>query len=217
MKRDGKNESAWQDIDLPAKAISKMTSDTYDVLIVGAGITGVSSALALQKQGMKCLLLDSSGIGFGTTGGTTAHLNTVLDTPYTEIEKLHGKEKTQRVIQSVHQAMNNIQANIKEYAIDCDYHSCTGYMYAKDDKQADELIKIQAALETYGIPCMGESEIPLPVFSKYAIEFNQQARFHPLKYIAGLLSAYLDLGGEISLNVRVLGASEGEDMIEVET
>ena len=88
MKRDGANISLWQKnmpdnfLRIPAPAAQE-----YDVLIVGGGITGISTGLLLQKAGKKCIIAEAKSIGFGTTGGTTAHLNTFMDSPYNQIEK----------------------------------------------------------------------------------------------------------------------------------
>ncbi|RRA96529.1 FAD-dependent oxidoreductase [Paenimyroides viscosum] len=74
MNRDGARKSVWQD---QIRSFSVITPQlaTFDVVIVGGGITGVSTALALQKAGKKCLLVEAANIAFGTSGGTTAHLN----------------------------------------------------------------------------------------------------------------------------------------------
>ena len=58
---------------------------------MGGGITGITTALLLQKAGKKCMIAEAKTIGFGTSGGTTAHLNTFMDSPYNEIEKILGK------------------------------------------------------------------------------------------------------------------------------
>ena len=94
IKRDGSCTSLWQDsVDTYASTNTAERNYLYDIIIVGGGITGISTALLLQRSGKKCLLLEAANLGFGTTGGTTAHLNTLLDTPYTTISKNFGKEK----------------------------------------------------------------------------------------------------------------------------
>ncbi len=95
MKRDGYCTSLWQDgipefsgrIYLPAET---------DVVIVGGGITGITNALQLQKAGKNCVVIEAQEIGFGTTGGTTAHLNTMMDTPYYQIKNDFGEKNRLR-------------------------------------------------------------------------------------------------------------------------
>src|ERR1700744_4919141 len=98
MKRDGTLSSIWQDTTSDYVPANNWQKDkVYDVLIVGGGITGLTSALLLQDEGKKCLLVEAHNIGFGTTGGTTAHLNTMLDTTYPEIESGFGSEAAKLV------------------------------------------------------------------------------------------------------------------------
>ena len=98
MQRDGALTSIWQ-YKMP-EYISKpytIADEVFDVLIVGGGITGITTALQLQKAGKKCILAEAHTIGFGTSGGTTAHLNTFMDNSYANIEKDFGEENAQLV------------------------------------------------------------------------------------------------------------------------
>ncbi len=96
MLRDGALTSLWQH-NMP-EYVSKTNTpanEVFDVLIVGGGITGITTALQLQKAGKKCILAEAHTIGFGTSGGTTAHLNTFMDNSYYNIEKDFGKDNAQ--------------------------------------------------------------------------------------------------------------------------
>ncbi len=90
MNRDSKTISVWQEA-MPILKVKEAptANSSYDVIIVGAGITGISLGVSLQEAGKRCLILEARNIGFGTTSGTTAHLNTVLDNPYTDIIRCH--------------------------------------------------------------------------------------------------------------------------------
>ena len=119
MKRDGALESLWQDgIESYQTKNTISTSQVYDVIIAGGGITGISVALQLQKAGKNCIVFEAYNLCFGTTGGTTAHLNTLLDNPYTTIIKNFGKENAQLVAQSAKDAIELVKSNIREYNID---------------------------------------------------------------------------------------------------
>ena len=88
IQRDGCNTSLWQDSVEGYRQVNKAdNSSLYDVVIAGAGITGITTALLMQNAGLKCLVLEANSLCFGTTGGTTAHINTLLDVPYSTIEK----------------------------------------------------------------------------------------------------------------------------------
>ncbi|MBO9573478.1 MAG: FAD-binding oxidoreductase, partial [Chitinophagaceae bacterium] len=78
IKRDGSLQSLWQGtVDAyPSKPLHSNNTH-YDVIVAGGGITGISTAFLLQQSGKNCLVVEADNLCFGTTGGTTAHLNTV--------------------------------------------------------------------------------------------------------------------------------------------
>src|SRR5215213_10296645 len=146
MKRDGFKTSLWQD-KVPdyvpkTKALNKKD---FDVLIVGGGITGVTTALQLQKSGLQCIVAEAHNLCFGTTGGTTAHLNTFLDTDYATIQQKFSEDAAQLIAKATNQALDLYHANVEEYNIDCGYEQKDGYLYSQDEKQTEELNKIYEA------------------------------------------------------------------------
>src|SRR5258705_1756062 len=122
VQRDGSRISLWQS-EIP---VYKTQNDPdiqaiYDVAIIGGGITGVSTAFHLQTAGKKCIIIEANNLCFGTTGGTTAHLNTLLDTPYTRIIKNFGKENAKMVAKATAEAIDFIKTNIGQNKIDCEF------------------------------------------------------------------------------------------------
>lgn len=216
MQRDGTNKSIWQEITVPERG-ARFDRAHVEVVIVGGGITGVTAALRLRESGKTCLIAEANTIGFGTTGGTSAHINTVLDTPYTDIIKQHGIEVVKTVVESTRKAISIIEENINRYKIDCDFTHCSGFMYAENDDEEKELRAIKGALEQVGIPCSEVSEVPIPAPFVYAIKFEEQARFHPTKYLTGLVSAYTALGGQISEKTIVQQVQEADDKLLIKT
>ena len=117
MKRDGATTSIWQSFQGKYNTSDLNGTTPYDVIIVGAGITGVTTALLLQKAGKSCLLAEAVSPGFGTTGGTTAHLNTFYDTPYTQMIKNFGEDSARLVAEGAKSAIELIRSNINIYHI----------------------------------------------------------------------------------------------------
>lgn len=196
--RDGNHKSPWQ------QGLSRnyLWNDEYagkpfDVLIVGGGITGITTALMLQGQGRNCILVDAHNIGFGTTGGTSAHINTFADTSYAEAESAFGQEGAQLFAQAINEGFSIIQANVNTLGIDCDYEIKEGYLYAENEQQMKELQQIYEASVKYNIAVNFTKDIPVPVAFKEALIFPGQAQFHPTKYIQALADAYVAKGGII--------------------
>lgn len=219
MNRDGATQSIWQDkIKNFDESDPKILAMTYDVAIVGGGITGVSTALELQKAGYNCIILEAQNLGFGTTSGTTAHLNTLLDLTYDEIETKFGKENAKLVLQSTLDAINLIRTNQEKYNIDCDFKDMKGIQFATNEEQ-DKMLdaNYEASIKT-GCRVSYVNEIPLDNPFTKALAFENQAQFHPTKYLLGIAEVFEKNGGTIMQQCRVTDVDKNEnDLLEIET
>uniref|UniRef100_UPI0033404CA6 FAD-dependent oxidoreductase n=1 Tax=Parapedobacter lycopersici TaxID=1864939 RepID=UPI0033404CA6 len=196
--RDGHTVSPWQHVVSSVSGAARVTAgDVFDVIIVGAGITGLTTALLLQKAGKRCLVLEAGKVGFGTTGGTTAHLNTFFDATYPEIESSFGVHAAKLVADSGKDAMALIAALVNEYSIACDLEYKDGYLFSENEKETGQLRKILEASRKAGIVVEAADSNDVPVPFEMAIRFGHQGQFHPLKYINGLAAAFQRLGGAI--------------------
>ena len=217
IKRDGSNLSLWQNTVEEYQSVNTMDpSLLYDVIIVGGGITGITTALLLQQSGMKCLVIEAHSLCFGTTGGTTAHINTLLDVPYSKMEKNFSKEKAKMVADSLKEAINLIKDNIKKYNIDCGFKTTTATLFAQDDKQKDELEEISRATTDAGVENKYIDQISVPIKFLNAIQVPGQAKFIPVRYVYKLAEEFEKAGGAIMQQCRVLHADENE-IVTVET
>src|SRR3954453_5703431 len=162
MERDGMCTSLWQyDVPQYQSAHTTIPNTFFDIVIVGGGITGVSAAHILQKAGKKCLLLEAHSLGYGTTSGTTAHINTVMDSPYNQIEKNFGEKNAQLVAEVARKAIDYIKQNITEYNIDCGFEVLPVYLFSQDEKQTRELEDITEASIKAGVSIEYVHDIPV--------------------------------------------------------
>jgi glycine/D-amino acid oxidase-like deaminating enzyme len=121
MKRDSHTVSPWQQ---PVSETRNKTqplpdSEIFDTLIIGGGITGVTTALLLQLAGQRCCLIEKKNLGFGTTGGTTAHLNTFFDATYPEIERDFDSKIAKTIARAGKETIRMIADFIERYHLDC--------------------------------------------------------------------------------------------------
>lgn len=200
MPRDGRLESPWQN-GLYSNAVNKLANNPvviYDCLVIGGGITGLTAALMLQQSGKNTMIAEANNIGFGTTGGTSAHINTFADTTYTEAESAFGEKCARQFADAVNAGFSIIKDNIETYAIDCDYETKAGFVYAETDDEVKQLQKLYDGTAKVWVPIEFADELPVPIPYKKAVKLEGQAQFHPLKYLQALEREYLKAGGVIS-------------------
>lgn len=206
MKRDSSTTSIWQQTNqtkTPGANNNPETTTVYDVIIIGAGITGLTTGLFLTEAGKKCLILEAKSLGYGTTSGTTAHLNTVLDTPYTTIIHKFCLEDAVLTAKGAKEAIQLIHQNSKTYGIDCDFKDRDGYLYAENEEEADNLDRIYDSLKQVNIDVCYADSTPVPIAFTKALRFSGQAQFHPVKYLVGLAEVFREKGGIIMENTPV--------------
>ncbi len=203
MERDGSLKSLWQEEDRSSNNAQSGTITHYDVIIAGAGITGCTTALELARAGRKCLLMEAHDIGFGTTGGTTAHLNTILDHTFPEIISNFGKEAAQLVARGLRSALQLVAENVRQYGIDCGHAWKEGYLCSSDRKQTDELEDIYRASSEVGVDVEWSDRAPIDRKFEKVMQIKAQAQMHPTRYIRALVQEFQKLGGQFVPNCRV--------------
>lgn len=196
---------------------SKMLNPSFDVLVVGGGITGVTTALRLQEAGKTCILVEAHHLGFGTTGGTTAHINTMLDTPYHTIEHDFGKEGAMLAAEAARLGRDHVARNVAAYQIACDFEYKDGILFAQTEQEESDLQQIYDASQRAGVDVEHADTIPVPLDFRRAINYRLQAQLHPLNYLYGLARAFTEAGGIILQQTRVLDNTWQQDSHEIET
>jgi glycine/D-amino acid oxidase-like deaminating enzyme/nitrite reductase/ring-hydroxylating ferredoxin subunit len=217
MKRDGAKTSLWQD-KMP-DYISKTQAigdKIFDVMIVGGGVTGITTALELQKAGKSCIVTEAHSLCFGTSGGTTAHLNTFFDTTYDQVQSDFGEDNAQLLANAASKALELYRSNVETYAIDCGYEQKDGYVYSQDEKQTEELQKMFESSKKAGVDVAYTDRIPVPIEFAKAIVYREQANVHASRYVFALAKAFEDAGGVIVQNCRVEDF-KGDHTLEVQT
>jgi glycine/D-amino acid oxidase-like deaminating enzyme/nitrite reductase/ring-hydroxylating ferredoxin subunit len=211
MKLDsGFTKSPWVDsVELPRT--QALTTDLkVDVCIVGAGISGLSTAYSLTRTGMSVAVIDDGPLCGGETGRTTAHLSNEIDDSYQEIESLHGRHGARLAAESHTHAINWIEHAVQDENIDCDFSRLAGYLFNLPDGDPSYIDREFEAARRAGLYPERLLQAPLPFPTGACLRFPEQGQFHILKYLGGIIAAIKRDGGSLFSYTKALEISDGE-------
>jgi glycine/D-amino acid oxidase-like deaminating enzyme/nitrite reductase/ring-hydroxylating ferredoxin subunit len=170
-----------------------------DVLVVGAGITGITTAYFLKKAGLKVALIEREHAALMDTGHTTAHLTYVTDNRLTELIKNFGNDHAQATWDAGADAIDQIEALVTKEGIDCEFSRVPGYLHAPIDgdweSEAEKLKEEATRARELGFDA--EYLEKVPHFGLPGIRFANQAKFHPRKYLGRLREIFATDGSHV--------------------
>jgi glycine/D-amino acid oxidase-like deaminating enzyme/nitrite reductase/ring-hydroxylating ferredoxin subunit len=181
-----------------------------DVVIVGGGIAGVTTALRLQRAGVRVVLLEAVAIGSGVTGNTSAKVSALQGTTLSAIASRHGSEVAGVYAAATAAAVADVATLAAEEQINCDLDRRPAVTYAASAGDLRALADEFDAMTEAGLPIQWREDDagqPYRVFG--AIWLHDQIGFQPVDYVRGLATAFVRAGGAIHESSRVLSVKAG--------
>lgn len=198
-------ESLWRTYKEVPSFPALQANESTEVGVVGGGIAGVVTAYLLAKAGKKVTLIDAGKLIDGVTGYTTAKITAQHGLYYFPLIKLMGEEKARLYYEANMGGLKFIEDLAAELNIDCDLTHHDAFLYANTSHGSALLEKEAEAYEALGIDgglAKTEAEVDLPFRVEQALVMRKQAQFHPVKFLAKLVSEIERLGGKIYENTR---------------
>lgn len=210
--------SLWMEVVVAPNARPVAQNERCDVVVIGAGIAGISTAYELSQRQLSVIVIDRGRIAGGMTARTTAHLAPLCDDLMSEFKKLRGKEAAKIFYESQAASVDRIEAIQKGDGIECDFRRLDGYLFQGNGMPADVIDKELEAVRAVSAPVHRLVGVPLQgCEDRQVLRYPRQGTFHPLKYLAGLVKACEGRGVRFFSETAVEEIEEKDGAVTVKT
>ncbi len=186
-----------------------------DICVIGAGFTGLSTAIHLAEKGFKVVVLEGSLVGFGASGRNGGQIVNSYSRDIDFIEKHYGQDVGNEMGKMAFQGGRILRRLVKDYNIKCDLKE-GGIFAACNEKQLDGMKDRKTLWEKHGhseLDLLDENAIRQRVGTERYVGGlldNSGGHFHPLNLVLGEAAALESLGGTIFEDSEVIKVEEGE-------
>jgi glycine/D-amino acid oxidase-like deaminating enzyme/nitrite reductase/ring-hydroxylating ferredoxin subunit len=211
-------ESVWIDTGPRPPELARLDgSARADVVVIGGGIVGLTTALLLQEAGRKVVLVEAGRLAGGVSGYTTAKVSSQHGLVYARLTSKHGPEAARTYGQANEAALAWIAQLVERDGIDCDFRRQPSYAYVtSEDKRQQAEDEARAAIAA-GLPASLTDSTPLPYPVAAAVRFDDQAEFHPRKYLLALAERLTGGGSELYERSHAVEVDADGDGVTVKT
>ncbi|WP_436927994.1 FAD-dependent oxidoreductase [Halosimplex amylolyticum] len=185
----GRHGSIWMDTSERTDYDALDGDLRVDTAVVGGGIAGVTTAYELVEAGQSVAVLERDRILDGTTGRTTAKVTSLHGLVYDHLIDHFGEERAQQYADANQAAIEHVADTVDALGVDCEFGRAPAYTYVEPGgKRRDVRAEVDAA-RRLGLPVSFVEETDLPYDVGGAVRFDDQAYFHPRKYLLALAEA----------------------------
>jgi glycine/D-amino acid oxidase-like deaminating enzyme/nitrite reductase/ring-hydroxylating ferredoxin subunit len=180
-----------------------------DVVVVGAGVSGLTAAVLLARDGRRVMVLEHDCAGSGETGNTTSHLTEAVDGRYQSLIRDFGEEGAKLVARSSRDAITQIESIARRHPA-AEFTRLAGFLYTERQSDVEWLANELDAARRAGCPVAWVDDVPLPFRTYGGVRWDNQAQVHATAYLSALIDEATSRGVRLYERTRVLGVHDGE-------
>jgi len=183
---------------------------SFDVAVLGAGITGVTTALLLKREGLKVALIEAGHVAHGASGYSTAKVTSQHSLTYSNLRSHFGDDGAAAYGAANQAGLALIVRLSEELGIDCDLRRKPAFTYTESVEERDTVRREAEDALASGLPASYTEDLDLPWPVAGAVRFDDQAEFHPVKYLVALAQEVDGDGSAVFEGTRAVGVKDGE-------
>lgn len=177
------NKSIWEEFN--GESFEKLDKDiNVDVLIIGGGITGISTLYHLKDSNLKLALVEQNKIGRSLTGKSTGKLSFLQNDLIDKIRKKYDDKVASLYLSSQIDAINKIVETVKKEKIDCDLKKVSSFLYTNKKDEISKLKNLEIFLKHNNIKINHEKNGLIK--SRYEFNVIDTYIIHPVKFVYNL-------------------------------
>ena len=158
--------------------------EKISVAVIGGGMAGMLTAYQLKQRGVEAIVLEQNQLGGASTSHTTAKITSLHGGYYSKIMKAHGYDVARNYYLLGQESIAEYEKLANELKIECDFEYHPHVLYSKNAKEKIE--EEYECLRNLQIPVKFQTESELPFEIAGSVILQDQAQFHPLKFLYGL-------------------------------
>ncbi len=188
-------------------------SRSVDVAVVGAGLTGLITAVLLARAGRNVLVLEANSLGAGATGNTTAKISLLQGTKLSKIVGKHGSKVAMQYVQGNREGQEWLLRHCEARGLAVQHEdaftyaqSATGVSSAHEELEACAAVGLDAEW-------VDDADVPFPFHG--GVRLAAQAQFDPMPLLDSLGVELVERGGRLAQGVRVQKVSGNGDELRL--
>jgi glycine/D-amino acid oxidase-like deaminating enzyme/nitrite reductase/ring-hydroxylating ferredoxin subunit len=187
---------------------------TYDVVVVGAGLTGLTTGVLLARGGLSVAVVEAFTAGSGTTGRSTSKVSLLQGTKLSRIRGKHSAETLRHYAEANLEGQQWLLRFAADHQVPVQVRPAFTYATTPDGESAarDELAACQAA----GLPVTWDTDPGLPFANRGAVRLEEQAQLDPMDLVDALVQELLTHSGTLLEHTRVREVRMSRRGVEVD-
>jgi glycine/D-amino acid oxidase-like deaminating enzyme/nitrite reductase/ring-hydroxylating ferredoxin subunit len=180
-----------------------------DTCVVGGGLCGLSAAFELSRLGASVAVLEARHVAAGASGYNTGKLSSLHGLTYSTLEQQLGAEMARHYGAANERGIERVHEVAAELELDCDLRRKPNLVYTESERDRAKIEQEVDAARRASLPArlVEETDLPFPI--EAAVQFDAQAEFHPVKYLAGLTRTLEAEGVRVHEGTRAVSVSAG--------